>query len=102
VAEVAVDLVEGGSLAGIVTDYRGDPVPGSRVIIRDAGTDDVLGDVRAGAGGRFRVDGIPEGDLVLEAFPPQAREEELAEVAQSSDVLRGRVTADVEVRFDRR
>jgi protocatechuate 3,4-dioxygenase beta subunit len=102
VAEVAVDLVEGGSLAGTVTDYRGDPVPGSRVVVHDADTDEVLADVHAGAGGRFRVDGIPEGDLVLEAFPPPSREDDLAEVAQSSDVLRGRVTDGVELRFDRR
>ena len=102
VAEVAVDLTEGGSLSGQVTDYRGDPVPGSRVVIRDAGTDAVIADVRAGAGGKFRVDGIPEGDLVLEAFPPRSREDELAEVAQRSDVLRGRVTQGVDLRFDRR
>lgn len=102
VAEIAVDLVEGGSLTGIVTDYRGDPVPGSRVMVRDADTDDLLADVHTGVGGRFRVDGIPEGELLLEAFPPSSREDELAEVAQSSDVLRGRVTADVELRFDRR
>lgn len=100
-AESVVELVEGGALEGIVTDYRGDPVAGASVVLRDAEGNE-LDRTRTRARGQYRFDGVPAGDVEVEAAPPAARSEELAEVAQASDVLRGHVTRDVVVRFDRR
>jgi hypothetical protein len=101
-AELRVELVDGGGMQGKVIDYRGDPVPGSRVVVRDARSGDVLAEVHTGAAGRWAVEGLPEGDVEVEAYPPGSRDDELAEVAQRSDVLRGRTTRDVDLRLDRR
>jgi len=97
---VVVELTAGGSVEGIVTDWSGDPVAGARVVIK-AG-DEVLADVRTDARGSFDARGLPEGDIVLEAFPPADREDDLAPVALGSDVLRGRTTRGIDLRFERR
>lgn len=97
---VVVELAEGGAVEGIVTDWAGDPVAGAQVVIK-AG-DAVVAEVRSDARGAFDAVGIPEGDIVLEAFPPADREDDLAPVAVSSDVLRGRTTRGLDLRFDRR
>jgi hypothetical protein len=62
----------------------------------------VVAERRSGAGGRFAADGIPEGDIVLEAWPPEDREDDLAPIAQRSDVLRGRTTRDIDLRLERK
>jgi protocatechuate 3,4-dioxygenase beta subunit len=100
--QIEVTVVEGGGLEGTVSDYRGDGVAGAHVVVRDASDHGVLAQTVSGAGGRWSVDGVPEGDVVVEVFPPDSRADDLAEVAQPSDVLRGHVTRDVDVRFDRR
>ncbi len=97
---LVVELAEGGAVEGIVTDWAGDPVAGAEVVIK-AG-DAVVAEVRSDARGAFDAVGIPEGDIVLEAFPPADREDDLAPVAVSSDVLRGRTTRGLDLRFDRR
>lgn len=97
---IVVALQRGGRIEGTTTDYRGDPVAGARVRLRD-GAGQVLGEQRTSARGTWRFDGIPEGPVTIEATPPPDRQEELAEVALDSDVLEGRVTAEVDVRFDR-
>ncbi len=101
VESLVVELVPGGGLRGTVVDYAGDPVPGAEVVVRDLDGSE-LARVRTSAAGTWSVDGLPEGDVDVEAYPPPGREVELAEVAQRSDVLRGHVTQDVDLRFDRR
>jgi protocatechuate 3,4-dioxygenase beta subunit len=95
-----VELRAGGSVEGIVTDWAGDPVAGATVTIR-AG-DEVVAELRTDARGRFDASGIPEGDIVLEAAPPDDRADDLAAVALTSDVLRGRTTRGIDLRLDRR
>lgn len=102
VAQVEIELVEGGGMEGAVIDYRGDPVSGSRVVVRGADTGEVLAETTTSIGGRWSVAGLPEGDVEVQAFPPPSRQDDLAEVAQASDVLRGHVTREVDLRFDRR
>ncbi len=97
---VVVTLDEGGGVEGVVTDWAGDPVAGADVVIR--GHADVLAELRTDARGRFAARGLPAGDLVIEAYPPADREDDLAPVALRSDVLRGRTTRGVDLRFDRR
>lgn len=97
---VIVELREGGSVQGVVTDWAGEPVAGADVVIKVG--DAVVMEVRTDARGQFDAGGIPEGDVVFEAFPPADREHDLAPVAQAGDVLRGRTTRGIDLRFDRR
>jgi protocatechuate 3,4-dioxygenase beta subunit len=98
--EVVVELAQGGSLEGVVTDWRGDPITSAQVVIKVG--DSVVLERRTDARGMFFADGIPEGDVVLEAWPPAEREEDLAPVAQRSDVLRGRTTRGIDLRLERK
>lgn len=101
VTVVDVELEQGGRIEGVVTDYRGDPVADAHVALFDA-NDAALGETFTDARGRWSFDGVPEGDVLVVATPPPTREDDLADVAQDSDVLRGRTTKDVHLRFDRR
>jgi hypothetical protein len=98
--ELVVELAEGGRLEGVVTDWRGDPIVGAQVVVKVG--DAVVAERTSGARGVFAADGIPEGDVVLEAWPPADREEDLAPVAQRSDVLRGRTTRGIDLRLERK
>lgn len=98
---IRVELSEGGGLRGRVTDYRGDPVPGVEVVVwADDGTE--LGRARTDVQGRWALAGVPAGDVTVTADPPVEREEELGPTELRSDVLRGHVTRDVDLRFDPR
>lgn len=97
---IIVELRAGGSVEGIVTDWAGDPVAGATVTIRVG--DEVVAEQRSDARGRFIASGIPEGDIVLEAAPPDERADDLAPVALASDVLRGRTTRGIDLRLERR
>jgi protocatechuate 3,4-dioxygenase beta subunit len=96
---IIVELAAGGSVEGIVTDWAGETVAGARVVIKSG--DEVVADMRTDARGSFDAAGLPEGDIVLEAFPPADREDDLAPVALGSDVLRGRTTRGIDLRFER-
>ena len=61
-----------------------------------------LGDTRSSSGGSWRIDGLPEGDITIEATPPDTLSAVLAPVSVSSDVLRGQTTKEVQLRFERR
>lgn len=98
---VFFELIEGGSLEGRVENYRGDPVPGARVEVRQAGEDAVLASVRASARGRYRFEGLPEGDVEVQAWPPEAAEESLGTEVLTSDVRRGHVTERVVFKLPR-
>ncbi|MBX7082441.1 MAG: carboxypeptidase-like regulatory domain-containing protein [Nannocystaceae bacterium] len=98
--ELVVELAQGGTVSGVVTDWAGDPVASAQVVVEVDG--EAVAELRTDARGRFRAAGIPEGPIVLRAAPPSDREQDLAPVAQSSDVLRGRTTSGIDLRFDRR
>lgn|GEM_PF-1995289 len=100
-AELSVELTDGGSLAGRITDYRGDPVPGAKLVVKDA-DGAVVATTHSDAEGRWDAPGLPEGDYEVSATPPGARDDELAPDAQSTDIRRGHVTRGVDLRFDRR
>jgi hypothetical protein len=96
-----VELVEGGSIEGTIDDEIGDPVSAAIIEIRSpAGVK--LGEARSDGKGRWRVDGIPAGDVVVRATPPPALDAILAPVKLDSDVQRGELTRAVRLRFDKR
>lgn len=98
---IRVELTEGGGLRGRVIDYRGDPVPGVEVVVRDL-DGEALGRARTDGHGRWALAGVPAGDVEVTAEPPVDREDELAPDVLRSDVLRGHVTRGVDLRLDRR
>lgn len=99
---VFIELTPGGGLRGRVTDFRGDPVAGADVEVRRRGDDDALARTRSGRGGRYAFEGLPEGDVDVQAWPPEAREEDLQSEALRSDVRKGHVTQDVVFKLPRR
>ncbi len=99
--QVMIELDQGGAIEGRIDDDIGDPVAGAAIEIRSL-DDDLLGETRSDARGRWRVDGIPEGDVRIHAEPPPGLDAVLAPLAERSDVLRGEVTKDVRLRFDKR
>lgn len=98
---VFFELVEGGSLEGRVEDYRGDPVSGAQVEVRRRGEEAALASVRASARGRYRFEGLPEGDVEVQAWPPQSAEASLGTEILTSDIRRGHVTARVVFKLPR-
>lgn len=94
------ELDEAAGMEGEVADERGEPVGGARVRIlsREGAT---LAETRTTADGRWSVPDLPEGDVVVEAIPPPALAEILGPVTVDSDVRRGFVTRDVDLRLDR-
>ena len=70
-----IDLVEGGIVEGEVVDGRGDPVAGARVT---AGSIPTLlpagklppGVVLTSRRGEFKIEELPEGDVIIEAYAP--------------------------------
>lgn len=99
---VFVELVLGGRLEGRVTDYRGDPVRGAEVEVRLRGEDDALATARSDRRGKYAFDGLPQGDVDVQAWPPAAREDDLETEALRSDVRAGHVTQDVVFKLPRR
>ncbi len=98
---VRVELAVGGGLRGRVIDYRGDAVPRVQIVVRDE-DEEIVGRTRTDGKGRWELFGIPVGDVEVSADPPLEREDELASASRASDVIRGHVTRDVDLRFDRR
>jgi protocatechuate 3,4-dioxygenase beta subunit len=98
-SEILVELTEGGTLEGRVTDDRGEPVAGALVTVRGMGG---VEEVETDASGHYRVSGLAEGEVVVAVEPPRELAAVLAPVTMESDVLRGRVTREVDLRFDRR
>lgn len=99
-ASLRFELDEAAGMEGEVADERGEPVGGARVRIlnRDGAT---LAEVTTTADGRWSAPDLPEGDVVVEAIPPPALSEILGPVTVDSDVRRGYVTRDVDLRLDR-
>jgi protocatechuate 3,4-dioxygenase beta subunit len=99
-AALQLELDEAAGMEGEVTDERGEPVGGARVVVRSV-DGQVLAETRTTADGHWSVPDLPEGDVVVEAIPPTALAEILAPVAVESDVRRGHLTREVDLRFDR-
>jgi hypothetical protein len=66
-----INLEEGGTVEGLVVDGRGDPVAGARVqgtssaaLPADKGS---LGSVLTDRRGEFKIEELPEGDVIIEA-----------------------------------
>ncbi len=99
-ASLRFELDEAAGMEGEVADERGEPVGGARVRIlsRDGAT---LAEVMTTADGRWSAPDLPAGDVVVEAIPPPALSEILGPVTVDSDVRRGHVTRDVDLRLDR-
>lgn len=102
VATAAFALVTGGAIEGWVTDYRGDPVAGASVVVVDPKSGAELGQIRSDRRGMWSFAGLRAGDVTLVAEPPADRLDELAAVTGFSDILRDRVTRDVDLRLPRR
>ncbi len=98
--EVTIELEEASGMQGVITDERGEPVAGATVIVRDLDGVEVAR-TTSRAGGVWQAMGLAEGDYEVEAIPPPTLRALLAPVAQESDVLRGHVTREVDLRFDR-
>ncbi|MBK7824404.1 carboxypeptidase-like regulatory domain-containing protein [Nannocystis sp.] len=100
-ATLVFELDEAAGMEGEITDERGEPVGGARVLVRSADGSTLLAEAKTTADGRWSVPDLPEGDVRVEAIPPPALAEILAPVAMDSDVRRGHVTREVDLRFDR-
>ncbi|MFV8755777.1 carboxypeptidase regulatory-like domain-containing protein [Nannocystaceae bacterium ST9] len=96
---LTIELAQGGAIEGQIDDDIGDPVVGAAIEIRTL-DDELIGEARSDARGRWRVDGVPEGDVRIHAEPPPGLEAVLAPIDERSDVLRGEVT-DLRLRFDK-
>jgi hypothetical protein len=97
----AVDLLEAGSAEGEVVDARGDPVEGvrvakdlvSRYVPVGARSPSAVTDKR----GVFRLDELPEGEVVIEAFAPdKGRGKTTAEIraGRTTDRIRIELSAE--------
>ncbi len=99
--ELVVDLEEGAAIEGSIQDERGEPVAKAQISIRDRRSGELLAETESDADGVWRVDRLHEGDVIVEARPPGELAEILGPTSEDSDVLRGRVTRSVDLRFDR-
>lgn len=98
---ITIELVEGGSIEGTIDDDIGEPVAGADIDVRSP-SGEVLGVTSSDGRGRWRIDGIREGDVIVVAEPPPSLSAVLAPARESSDVIRGQLTKSVRLRFDRR
>ena len=99
-ASLRFELDEAAGMEGEVADERGEPVGGARVRILSR-EGETLAETMTTADGGWSVPDLPEGDVVVEATPPPALAEILGPVTVKSDVRRGYVTHDVDLRLDR-
>lgn len=93
-----IDLVEAGTVAGQVVDPRGEPVAGARVARDRVPTYLPLGPLPPGVAltdrdGRFHLDGLPEGQVVLEAYSAELGRAQ----AEPTQVRAGRTTDRVKI-----
>ncbi len=100
-ATLVFELDEAAGMEGEVTDERGEPVGGAWVRVHSSDGSALLAETKTTADGRWSVPDLPEGDVRVEAIPPAALASILAPVAMDSDVRRGHVTREVDLRFDR-
>ncbi|PIE06316.1 MAG: hypothetical protein CSA75_00175 [Sorangium cellulosum] len=98
----AIDLEQAGIVEGEVVDDRGNPVAGAKVAKDEVPEYLPVGPLPPGVvttneRGEFRLAGLPEGDLNLEAYAPsvgRGKEEKVT-------VRKGRTTTRVKIRLER-
>lgn len=100
-ASLLFELDEAAGMEGEVMDERGEPVGGAQIVVRTGDGEAVLAEAWTTADGHWSVPDLPEGDVLVEAIPPPALAQILAPVTVESDVRRGHVTREVDLRFDR-
>ena len=83
-------------------DDLGEPVLGVVVRLVDPTSGLELGRATTDEDGRYRVEGVRPGDVLVLATPPPRLAQLLAPAQVASDIRRGLVTREVVVRFDRR
>lgn len=106
--ELTVELEETGSIRGELTDDIGDPVAGATVRAYDDGGD-LIASTKTDATGQFELLELPEGEVELRVRAPAAAAQgesdpeapQLQSIRERSDVRRGQVTRDVQLRFER-
>lgn len=106
VAELVVELDQGGALEGDVQDDIGDPVVGAELELWIGKPDAPVSDepfarTTSASRGTWRFDDVPEGDVFIVARPPRRLESTLVPLRHETDVERGETTRDVALRFDR-
>ncbi len=98
----AIELERAGAVEGEVVDDRGDPVAGAKVAKDEVPEYLPVGPLPPGVvatdeNGEFRLAGLPEGDLTLEAYAPgigRGQEDRIA-------VRKERTTTRVRIRLER-
>ena len=98
----SIDLERAGTVEGEVVDDRGNPVAGAKVAKDEVPEYLPLGPLPPGVvatneKGEFTLEGLPEGELILEAFAPgvgRGKEERIA-------VRKDRTTTRVRIRLER-
>jgi len=100
-AVLMFELDEAAGMEGEVMDERGEPLGGAQIIVRTRDGETVLAETQTTADGHWSVPDLPEGDVTVEASPPPALAAILAPVTVESDVRRGHVTREVDLRLDR-
>jgi hypothetical protein len=98
---VRFELEEAGALEGSVADERGEPVAGAGIRILDPSTREELAEANTRAKGKFHIEGVRAGPVLVEVSPPNALSAVLAPIEVESDVQRGTLTRDLLLRFDR-
>jgi membrane-associated protease RseP (regulator of RpoE activity) len=93
-----IDLMEGGVVEGQVVDARGDPVAGARVALGPIPQLLPAGKLPPGVvltdrRGEFKIDDMPEGNVMLEAYAPALGRGRAAAVR----VVAGRTTDRVRI-----
>ena len=65
---VTIELAEGGSIEGTIDDDIGDPVAGADIEVHSI-DGEILGATTSDGRGRWQIDGVPEGDVMVVAEP---------------------------------
>jgi hypothetical protein len=92
----AVDLAPAGIAEGLVLDDRDEPIVGARVGLDSVPTFLPVGRLPSrlaltDADGRFRLAGLPEGDVALEAYSPELGRGRLEDIAIRADRITDRI-----------
>ncbi len=95
------DLEEAGGLEGTLVDELGAVVAGATVVALEAVNGRELGRVVTSALGRFRLEGLRAGEVLIHVAAPRALSAVLAPIRASSDVRRGMLTRELHLRFNR-
>ena len=97
--ELLAELERAASLSGSIIDDVGDPVRGAKITVR-AGSKTV-GETRSDGKGEFSFEGLPPGEVTVEATPTKELEALVAPASESVELRRGEATEGIQLRFER-